>query len=182
MVKHLSLCAVILLGGCALTDTTNRPDLVEPEQEVLDLDLLELPKFASFPYPDTVQSIVKSAPVLRAEKTENGTIYTQVDESTPNSEPRYIVLSTEQAFLIRDLFVAARENKKLADELIRINELSVEERNQLLRILKAEAYRIKRMESFNKYYKEELKRVETQATFEVWATRVLAALALLVAV
>lgn len=184
MVRYLLLLAVLLTSGCSVFQgATERPELVEPEQEVLDLDFLEPVEYASFAYPDEVQSLVKNAPVLSTQNTEKGTIYYEVGpDSVDDGKQRFILLSVEDAFLIRDLYVAARENKKLADELIKINELSVEERNQLLRILKAEAYRIKRMKAFNQYYRDEIKRVETNAAIETWSTRILAALALLVAI
>ena len=184
MVRYALVVFVLLLSGCSLLpDASERPELVEPEQEVLDLDFLEQGEYASFTYPDEVQSIVKNAPVLSMQNTEKGTIYYEVGpDAVDDGSPRYILLSVEDAFLIRDLYVAARENKKLADELIRINELSVDERNQLLRILKAEAYRIQRMKAFNAYYRDEIKRVETNAAIETWSTRILAALALLVAI
>lgn len=169
------------LTGCQLTfESTERPELIEPEQEILDLEPLEQQEFASFDYPEQVESIIKSAPILSIRNTENGPIY--YETSTDGDGEKFMLLSIEEGFLIRDLFVAARENKNLADKLINIHELSVEERNQLLRVLKAEAYRMKRMKAFNEYYRKEVERVENKATVEVWTTRILAALALLVAI
>ena len=94
----------------------------------------------------------------------------------------FILVDTETVFKIRDAVVAARDNGKLVEKLDKVQELNIEERNQILRMLRLEYMHSKRMEEFNEYYKDEIKRQETSNRIDSLTWRIIAVLSLAVAI
>lgn len=192
--KHLVGVSILVLSGCASLETTDLPDY-EPEEvtSVLDIELLEHNDTKPLDYPLGLESKVKGSRVVRV-KELNGSVYFEEvymgvegknyrNLPTPtDKDTLFTLIDTETLFMIRDVYQAGVENSKLVDRLNSVQEMSVEERNQLLRLMRIEAYRAKRIEEFSKYYQEELQRQQKVNAVESFTWKVITALALAVAI
>jgi hypothetical protein len=182
MVRLLIIGCALLLSGCQLTLNGNnvRPDLTEPppEIQIQEMEYLDYEPLKSFDFPEEVAEIVQSAEIVTLKMEGDMPVYVRASEQ--DSDNLYIVLSVQDQFKIRDLYQSARENKALVDKMDRIQRMSVEERNQLLRVLKAESYRMERMKAFNEYYKDEIDRLERSNVIDTFTWKLVAILALAV--
>lgn len=185
MVKLLlSLMSAALLSGCSLTlPSISKPVLNEPTSEIniTDLEFLEDKPLETFPFPEDIPNLIKGATVVKKVMEGDTVMYVPTDpEAEETNEELFVILDVETQFKIKTLYQAARENKKVADQLNNIVSLSVEERNQLLRVLRAEYYRMERLQAFNTYYKEELDAQQMANSIEVWSWKLVAVLGLAV--
>lgn len=183
-----------MMTGCAMLDSTEIPNAeIEQVTNVLDLELIEHKDTKPFDYPTDLESRVKNSKTVRVIERD-GTVYFEevfVGKAEDNvsglppateSDTLYTLIDTPTLYKIRDVYQAGAENAKLVSQLNNVQELSVEERNQLLRVLRLEAYRAKRIEEFSKYYREELQRQQKVNAVDSFTWRVITALALAVAI
>tara|TARA_Y100000031_G_scaffold134921_1_gene157785 strand:+ start:15278 stop:15856 length:579 start_codon:yes stop_codon:yes gene_type:complete len=192
MVKKLLLVLSLAITGCAsnpqeVTKTTSI------QKELFDIELLSHEPVKPIPYPEDLEQRIKAATVVRKTYDQNFELYQEVHVGTEETNTNYlpiadrndelfILVDTETVFKIRDAVVAARDNGKLVEKLDKVQELNIEERNQILRMLRLEYMHSKRMEEFNEYYKDEIKRQETSNRIDSLTWRIIAVLSLAVAI
>lgn len=192
MVKKLLLVLSLAIAGCASNpqEVTKTPSI---QKELFDIELLSHEPVKPVPYPEDLEQRIKAATVVRKTYDQNFELYQEVhvgNEETnidnlpiaDRNDELFILVDTETVFKIRDAVVAARDNGKLVEKLDKIQELNIEERNQILRMLRLEYMHSKRMEEFNEYYKDEIKRQETSNRIDSLTWRIIAVLSLAVAI
>lgn len=192
MVKKLLLVLSLAITGCASNpqEVTKTPSI---QKELFDIELLSHEPVKPIPYPEDLEQRIKAATVVRKTYDQNFELYQEVHVGTEETNTNYlpiadrndelfILVDTETVFKIRDAVVAARDNGKLVAKLDKIQELNIEERNQILRMLRLEYMHSKRMEEFNEYYKDEIKRQETSNRIDSLTWRIIAVLSLAVAI
>lgn len=192
MVKKLLLVLSLAITGCASNpqEVTKTPSI---QKELFDIELLSHEPVKPIPYPEDLEQRIKAATVVRKTYDQNFELYQEVHVGTEETNTNYlpiadsndelfILVDTETVFKIRDAVVAARDNGKLVEKLDKIQELNIEERNQILRMLRLEYMHSKRMEEFNEYYKDEIKRQEVSNRIDSLTWRIIAVLSLAVAI
>tara|TARA_B100000214_G_scaffold289489_1_gene219136 strand:+ start:48344 stop:48922 length:579 start_codon:yes stop_codon:yes gene_type:complete len=192
MVKKLLLVLSLAITGCASNpqEVTKTPSI---QKELFDIELLSHEPVKPIPYPEDLEQRIKAATVVRKTYDQNFELYQEVHVGTEETNTNYlpiadrndelfILVDTETVFKIRDAVVAARDNGKLVEKLDKVQELNIEERNQILRMLRLEYMHSKRMEEFNEYYKDEIKRQETSNRIDSLTWRIIAVLSLAVAI
>lgn len=192
MVKKLLLVLSLAITGCASNpqEVTKTPSI---QKELFDIELLSHEPVKPIPYPEDLEQRIKAATVVRKTYDQNFELYQEVHVGTEETNTNYlpiadsndelfILVDTETVFKIRDAVVAARDNGKLVAKLDKIQELNIEERNQILRMLRLEYMHSKRMEEFNEYYKDEIKRQEVSNRIDSLTWRIIAVLSLAVAI
>ena len=192
MVKKLLLVLSLAITGCASNpqEVTKTPSI---QKELFDIELLSHEPVKPIPYPEDLEQRIKAATVVRKTYDQNFELYQEVHVGTEETNTNYlpiadrndelfILVDTETVFKIRDAVVAARDNGKLVEKLDKVPELNIEERNQILRMLRLEYMHSKRMEEFNEYYKDEIKRQETSNRIDSLTWRIIAVLSLAVAI
>lgn len=192
MVKKLLLVLSLAITGCASNpqEVTKTPSI---QKELFDIELLSHEPVKPVPYPEDLEQRIKAATVVRKTYDQNFELYQEVHVGTEETNTNYlpiadrndelfILVDTETVFKIRDAVVAARDNGKLVAKLDKIQELNIEERNQILRMLRLEYMHSKRMEEFNEYYKDEIKRQEVSNRIDSLTWRIIAVLSLAVAI
>ena len=192
MVKKLLLVLSLAITGCASNpqEVTKTPSI---QKELFDIELLSHEPVKPVPYPEDLEQRIKAATVVRKTYDQNFELYQEVHVGTEETNTNYlpiadrndelfILVDTETVYKIRDAVVAARDNGKLVEKLDKIQELNIEERNQILRMLRLEYMHSKRMEEFNEYYKDEIKRQEVSNRIDSLTWRIIAVLSLAVAI
>ena len=192
MVKKLLLVLSLAITGCASNpqEVTKTPSI---QKELFDIELLSHEPVKPIPYPEDLEQRIKAATVVRKTYDQNFELYQEVHVGTEETNTNYlpiadsndelfILVDTETVFKIRDAVVAARDNGKLVEKLDKVQELNIEERNQILRMLRLEYMHSKRMEEFNEYYKDEIKRQEVSNRIDSLTWRIIAVLSLAVAI
>ena len=192
MVKKLLLVLSLAITGCASNpqEVTKTPSI---QKELFDIELLSHEPVKPIPYPEDLEQRIKAATVVRKTYDQNFELYQEVHVGTEETNTNYlpiadrndelfILVDTETVYKIRDAVVAARDNGKLVAKLDKIQELNIEERNQILRMLRLEYMHSKRMEEFNEYYKDEIKRQEVSNRIDSLTWRIIAVLSLAVAI
>ena len=192
MVKNILLVLCVTIAGCAVP-TEQRIETPSAYQELSQLETLNHTRTQALEYPVDLEAKLKAASVVRKRFDHNFELYEEVHVGSEDTntgqlpiadrgDKLYILIDTETVFKIRDAVIAARENGKLVEKLDRIIELSVEERNQVLRMLKLEYAHSRRMQEFNKYYQDEMKRQATENQIDSITWRIIAILSLVVAI
>tara|TARA_B100000214_G_scaffold10058_1_gene7281 strand:- start:64510 stop:65088 length:579 start_codon:yes stop_codon:yes gene_type:complete len=192
MVRNILGVLCITIAGCAVP-TEQRIETPSAYQELNQLENLTHTRTEALEYPSDIEAKIKAARVVRKRYDHNFELYEEVHVGSEDTnkgqlplaergDELYILLDTETVFKIRDAVISARENGKLVEKLDRILELSVEERNQVLRMLKLEYAHTRRMQEFNKYYQDELKRQATENQIDSITWRIIAVLSLVVAI
>lgn len=185
--------ATVTCTGCAGLMNQPQQQKPQPNQQLLEIEELEHQTTEPLDYPENLENRIKSAVSVKRVQTKNQVSYEpvwvgNVAQNHANlplagaDDSIYVLVDTETLYMVRSAAIAARENAKLVEKLDSVLELSTDERNQLLRVIKLEQYQMQRMQEFNQYYQSELERQETSHTIDSFTWRIITALALGVAI